>query len=130
MIYVAHPFSHKDETVQEERLNAVSDLCIRLIERGYRAFTPIAYVRGLRGEPGSLRARFNPPCGWYEWDLSFIENADAVVVYRLPGWRESEGVKKEAQHAEKQGKEVWFAGTSDEEFGLLVEWLETKIGQR
>ena len=75
------------------------------MDNGYCVFSPISHSHPISEftEADALNHDF-----WLEQDLEFMEWADEVWVYMLPGWEDSKGIKRELDYAEKLGKVIKF----------------------
>jgi hypothetical protein len=103
MIYLASPYSHEDPEVMKARFEQVAKKASEMMRRGDQLFSPIAHTHPI--------AQYGLPTGWEFWeqfDRWFIENCDKVVVFMMPGWKESKGVQAEIKMAEEMGKPVEY----------------------
>ena len=92
MIYLACPYAHDDSAIREYRLVTVTEAAQEMISGGLRVISPLTYT-----------CRFDspPPDGWYEFGLELLRRCDMLVVYALPGWSASEGVRLELKEAKR-----------------------------
>ena len=103
-IYLASPYSHPDYREREMRWVLVSQLYASLIKQGHAVYCPIAFhhqiavVCDLPTDHGF----------WKKQNRAFLEWADIVMVYKLKGWEESEGIQWEVGYAASIAKEVVF----------------------
>lgn len=104
--YLASPYADPNPAVVEARVEAVSKLTAKLINENPNTvvFSPIAYTHHLQGEP----YRAEPGAGWYLWDLAMLRWCKKLVVARISGWMESEGVRLEIAYAMGAGIPVEF----------------------
>ena len=101
--YLASPYADPDEAVRERRYEEVSQVVVKMLRAGRVVFSPIACNHPLVG--------FGVPTGWDFWgpiDTAMIAICSEVVVLKLDGWEESEGIKLEIEFAEKIGKPVRY----------------------
>ena len=114
MIYLASPYSHKEEWMRELRYpkddvktffsrerRRVTRAAAELVRRGHVVFSPITHSHPL-DTVGGMQEH-----GWSFWqsqDIPFMEACDELHVLMLPGWKESEGVSAEVDwwHQNKQ----------------------------
>lgn len=101
-VYLACPYTHPDPKVRLERFEAVNRVAGRLIEAGFHAFSPISMTHpialacGLEGDSEY----------WKPFNHAFIDVCDELLVLRIDGWKESEGVIGEIVYALSQSKQV------------------------
>jgi hypothetical protein len=107
LIYIASPYSHKDQTIMDIREEMITAIAAGLTERyGYSMFLPITQSAAM--------ARFNPNLdgafdAWKSIDeFTISDKADEVWVIMLDGWRESVGVQAEIVCADKHNVPVKF----------------------
>lgn len=99
MIYLASPYSHPDAAVRQSRYEAACEAAGVLARHGYHVFSPIAHSHGIALHGGTGGS-------WEDWerqDLVMLAKASAFVLLPLEGWKESHGVRVEAEHAARQG---------------------------
>ena len=104
MIYIASPYTHADPAVMEQRFDAACRAAGELMRQGHVVFSPIAHTH-------PIAVRCELPRGWDFWerfDREFIRAAEKVVVLKLPGWEESNGVAAEIKLAEAAGIPVEY----------------------
>lgn len=101
-IYLASPYSDPDPAIREHRFSMICEKAGELMNEGYIVYSPIAHSH-------PIACQCELPTDWNFWekfDRAFIEWADEVWVYMLPGWIDSRGVKAEIKIAVKLGKPV------------------------
>lgn len=117
MIYLASPYTHKEEIVRDRRFEQISEFTADLYQNGISVFCPIAYSHilatcfGLRGD-------------WEFWkklDCDFIDRCDEVWVCVLEGWRESVGVTDEIAYAKQTGKPVKYVYPFQDKYQITDE---------
>lgn len=100
--YVATPYTACPDGLERGHTRAY--LALRaLLERGVRAFCPIAHTHAA-GHPLSQDHEF-----WMAVDRPFMDRCDGLLVLRQPGWKESRGVTEEIQTFAKAGKPIHFS---------------------
>lgn len=103
-IYLAMPYSHPDPIVRADRFWKANHMAATLMEERNIVFSPISHSHPVSlCMDNSLDREF-----WMEQDHAFIDWCDALYVYRVEGWEESEGVKREIGWAQAAGKEVVY----------------------
>jgi nucleoside 2-deoxyribosyltransferase len=106
LLYLATPYSHPDLPVMQQRFDAACAAAAALMQRGYEVFSPIAHSHPLSDHMDEkLRTDFE---FWMRQDKAILKHADALVVFGLPGWRQSRGVKAEIKYAHELGKPIYF----------------------
>ena len=103
MIYLASPYSHPDPLVREDRFNAACQATAQLVLGGRSVFSPIVH--------GHPLVRHGLPTEWTFWqrfDIEYIRCCDEVLVLRIDGWEESEGVRAEIELAAALGKRASY----------------------
>src|SRR5678809_1377923 len=106
LIYVASPFSHKSLKVEWERFYKVCEFAYGLIEHGHNVFCPIAHSVSI--EDGGEEYLGHDT--WMKLDKAQLKDAAVLVVYTLPGWEESRGVREESQFAEENNIPIVYFG--------------------
>jgi len=108
MIYICSPYSHPDPAVREARFQAACRAAAELMRRGNIVFSPIAHSHGI--------AQYGLPKDWQFWephDLQHLAVCREVVVLKLDGWQQSQGVQAEIAMARALGKPVSFIEPND-----------------
>lgn len=101
--YLASPYS-KYEGGQQKAHDDVIKIMAQLVKNGLNIFCPIAHTHALGLEMGNaLDSTF-----WTEFDNTFLELCDGVIVAKMPGWDQSTGVAQEIAEAEKTGKQIVY----------------------
>lgn len=110
MIYLATPYSDHDPAVMEARFDQACAIAGALMAKGEIVFSPIAYTH-------HIAVRCSLPRGWGYWeryDREMIVRAAKVVVVKIAGWQESQGIRGEIAIAR--------------EFGIPIEFMEIRRG--
>ncbi len=101
--YLASPYS-KYKGGQQKAHDDVIKIMAALVKNGLKVFCPIAHTHALGLEMGNaLDSNF-----WTDFDNTFLEFCDGVIVAKMPGWEESSGVAQEIAEAEKAGKQITY----------------------
>lgn len=96
MLYLASPYSHDEASVREYRYRAACRATATLLQFGEHVFSPIVHSHPL--------VEFGLPNNWEFWskvDREHIERCDALYILTMPGWSESNGVKRETEWAKE-----------------------------
>ena len=86
--YKDFPFGH------DAAAAAVANVTAALLDKGYDVFSPIVHGHAL-SKTGLLRAHNGDHKFWLGIDRKYMDRADALLVVRMDGWKESFGVKWE-----------------------------------
>ena len=98
-IYLASPYSHRDESVRASRFNAVCKKAADLMKRGHIVFSPIAHSHPISEYIGNP----NDADFYLKQDLELIPLFDEIWILALPGWTNSKGIEIERNHAQENG---------------------------
>jgi len=104
IIYIASPYSHSDQNVQNERYNTICKLVSKLVAEGNVAFSPIVYGH-------TLLQYHDMPGDWQFWKNfceSFLYKCDEMIVYKMDGWEKSSGVQGEIKLATELGIKITY----------------------
>ena len=99
-------YSEKKEEVEKQRYEWITEATARLFEAGITVISPITLTHpcaknyGLRDKGLDF---------WLEHDFRLILRCDMIIVLRLNGWNQSEGVAKEIQFCKERGIPVVYA---------------------
>ncbi len=99
MIYLASPYSHKNNSVMEERYFAAMDCTAWLLGRREWVYSPIAHCHEL-AKVHELPKDFNL---WKEYNTHMLEKADELYVLEIEGWKDSIGIAEEMSLARSGG---------------------------
>lgn len=96
LIYLGSPYNHEDEAVRRERFFLNLMALGEILKLGFIPYSPIVHNHPLASE-------LKMGVGWDIWqrhDLEILSRCDELWIYKLPGWKESQGLKAEIQFAE------------------------------
>jgi hypothetical protein len=96
LIYLASPYS-KFPGGRESANNIVSAKAASLMLKGYPIFCPIAHSHAIElwmddTKDGDF---------WLKQDFAVLENCTEMWVYKMPGWDQSDGVRREIEFAKQ-----------------------------
>ena len=96
--YLASPYTHKDSSTRELRYLAARDHTAQLLAQGLIIYSPIVHCHDL-AKANSLPydASF-----WTRYNFAMLARCDFIRVLKLPGWKESKGVKAEVGEARRR----------------------------
>ena len=100
LIYLAAPYSHPDQNVRKLRVHCTKTAAAEMVKAGHVVFAPTVYTDELD--------HYEPPQGWYEFDLAILSRCDELVILPLEGWEDSKGIKMEIALARTMGISVTF----------------------
>lgn len=117
MIYLATPYTNYPKGTHEAFVDACEGAA-RFLRAGIPTFSPIAH-----SHPIAMHGRLDPfvlntwlPINHYAFDA-----CEALLVYKLEGWAESEGVAAEIRQFDLDKKPIYFF---DPENDILDKFLE------
>ena len=107
LTYLAAPYRHPSETIQDARLEVVSRVAASLTDIDRRVFCPLTYAQAL------LDHGFDDKDDqwWYEYGVDWLPHCDELVILMLPGWAESEGVRIKIEAAKELGIRISYLET-------------------
>ncbi len=103
-IYLACPYSHKDEKIREWRFRQASLAAGELIRKGLVVFSPVTHGHPIAGE-------CDLPLDWEYWKKVsevYIRLSKRMVILTLSGWEKSVGIKGEIEIAGNLGKDIYY----------------------
>ena len=103
LTYLASPYSDKDPEVKEARFQAVCEYAAKLMRGGTSIFCPIAMCHPI--------ANYGLPGDWQFWkklDELYLGLCDTMVVLKLDGWEQSEGVQAEIEIMKRLNKPILY----------------------
>lgn len=101
MIYLAAPYSGTEEEIAF-RVKEVNKLYLSTIKQGVAMFSPLSASHYLNLEN---------PLPWEDWiryDLEMLKLSNHLLVYCLPGWKQSKGVALEIETAKELGISISY----------------------
>jgi hypothetical protein len=96
MIYLASPYSHPDDRVQEQRYLHVMEVASILMRQGLPVISPIVHCR-------PMALRFGLPHDakfWEDYGRQLILACSAVYILLDDGWKTSKGIAVERKLAQ------------------------------
>lgn len=125
LVYLASPYSHPLEYVQQTRFEQACAAAAALMRQGVYVFSPIAHTHPIACA-GQL------PTGWDFWqpyDRLYLQACERMIVLQLEGWDESKGVSDEIFIMQSMGKPVEYVTLESLlDCGLFGPREETKDG--
>jgi hypothetical protein len=103
LIYLASPYSHPEQSVRDDRYDAVTKLAAKLVEKGVYFIPPITFNVPL------APYLTNPDTSWEFWkpfDLMLIDRCDELWIFTYPGFYQSVGLRAEVLYAIEKNKTI------------------------
>lgn len=94
LYYLASPYGHPDESIKMDRFVKACQMTGALLLAGYKVLSPIAHSVPVADLIPKQSHGF-----WLNFDLEIISKCDGIIIYQLPGWKESKGMRIEAKYA-------------------------------
>lgn len=116
--YIACPYTHGDPRKREERYEAATTISAILARLGLRLYSPLTHTHPLDTCLRERQTEMGQP-EWLQFDKPFAVNADVLIVLMVPGWQESDGVKRETNFFLKMKRPILYIDTDD--FHLMEE---------
>ncbi len=112
-IYLASPYSHPRADVRHQRWMLACRAAAYLMREGHIVFSPIAHSHSVE-----IHGFDKPQSGdfWMAQDLPLLSRCQELMIFMLPGFIESAGIKKEKAFAIEQGIPISYL--APEEVGL------------
>ena len=108
MIYIASPFSDSNKQLEQERFEQVRLFTSQLMTRGLLCFSPIVYGMQFYSQEMSR----GDAAYWRTFNDHMLRNSHALLVYTIPGWKKSIGVRAEIAHAKMRDLPIAYADTA------------------
>jgi len=104
LIYVGSPYTHADEKVALQRLNAVTRFCGQKMKDGFHVFSPITH-----GVPIAESVELSTEWDFWKDDCTLmLSKCDKLIVLQLDGWVFSKGLQAEVNIARELGLEIEY----------------------
>ena len=99
LVYLAAPYTDPNPVVRQERLGQINLAAAVLMASGYLVYSPVSH-----GQAIATAAKL--PTNWGYWGKhceTILSACSSVMVLRLAGWGESEGLQQELALAKAKG---------------------------
>lgn len=105
LIYLASPYSAPTPRERTRRFKKVCKKAAELMEQGLTVFCPIAHSHAIEtiGMDDLKDGDF-----WLKQDFAILENCSKIMVYMMPGWENSYGIRREIDFAETANIPIEF----------------------
>jgi hypothetical protein len=108
--YLSNPYNGDPET-RAERARLAAHACALLLRQGLHAWSPIVHNHAMMGcVEFSLEERREL---MLPFDFTLLRAARGMIVFTLPGWRESYGVGQELALCAELGLPVHYLAPED-----------------
>lgn len=104
LVYVASPYTHYPAGMDQAYVD-VCEACWWLNAAGVDHYSPIIYTHPLAAVWGVDRADTS---FWLGFDKGMIDTCDALLVVKMDGWTESDGVAYEIAEFAEAGKPIYL----------------------
>lgn len=108
-IYLASPYTIlnaeglSEQAKKNRRTRRFKQVCkkaAQLMDEGHQVFCPIAHSHPIEtiGMDTVRNGDF-----WLQQDFAVLDAVDELAVYRMPGWEQSDGIRRETAFAQERG---------------------------
>jgi hypothetical protein len=109
-LYIASPYSHKDERVRNRRFLEITKIGTKIFQKyGYALFLPITQSV-LMSKIGKMHGDW---ATWKKQDLPALSRCDELWVIKMDGWKESTGVQAEIRFARKHNIPIKYLNPNE-----------------
>lgn len=94
-IYLASPYSHKNENIRHQRYLQVSQVVVQMLQSKIHVYSPIVHCH-------EIAKRFKLPKDftfWNNYNEAMLVPATSLYILQLDGWKESKGIQGEIRIA-------------------------------
>lgn len=109
--YLASPYT-KFALGQEAAFSEAAKAAAKLMAAGLVVYSPIAHSHPVATYGGLASVDALDGAFWLRQNQPMMEKMDGIIVLKLPGWEESEGVQIEIDFFRRNKKPVIFADVS------------------
>jgi hypothetical protein len=107
IVYLACPYTDPDPAVRQVRFEVATAVAADLVRRGRIVYSPITMTHPidamLAGDSNTLGSDY-----WVAFDEAFMEICSEMVVIKLDGWNDSEGVQREINYFTARKKVITY----------------------
>ena len=105
MIYMASPYS-KYPDGRRWAAHDAAFATVALWRKGLAAYSPVVHGHALTEATGELQP--DDQDWWFQTNEPMMAKADALVVAMLDGWDQSEGISREVNYFQQEGKPIFY----------------------
>ena len=95
MKYLGSPYTHPDPFIMEERYLRAMRVLAGLLREKIWAYSPIVHCHEL----AKIGALPKDAAFWREYDFYMLSKCDELLVLRIEGWEQSQGLQAEIAEA-------------------------------
>lgn len=107
VVYLACPYSHPDAGVRAFRFETATKVAADMIKSGRIVYSPITMTHPidiiLAGAANTLGSEY-----WLAFDEAFMDMCSELVVIKLAGWEQSDGIAREIEYFRARAKPISF----------------------
>lgn len=102
--YLASPYTNYCQG-REAAYIEVCKVAAKLLKDGMFVFSPVAHSHPIAtlGNLDPVDHNF-----WLALDVAILDECDGLLVLQMPGWKESQGISAEIEHAKKTHKFISY----------------------
>src|SRR5271170_5526059 len=103
-IYLATPYS-KYKTGQENAANDAAKIVAKLLKESVYVYSPIVHTHqvAIHGNLDVLDYKI-----WQAFDQPFLDVSDCLLVAKMDGWKDSDGINFEIKDFHEKKKEIFY----------------------
>lgn len=119
-LYLASPYSHKDNAIQILRYKLVKRFAAMLVMQKKIVYSPIVHFH-------PMAQKYNLPTDhqyWKDTNRALLAGAKALCIVPLPGWEVSKGLHWELRKAHKSKKRIFILQPCDKNTIQLIAYKE------
>ncbi len=93
--YLAAPYTHPNPEVRDWRVRAVTKMTYQLFKAGRLIYSPLTH--NIEIDKLGIFGDFKT---WLSFDHGMLSRLDGLIIFKIPGWNESKGLKAELEFAQ------------------------------
>jgi len=122
IVYLACPYSHPDFQIRLDRFNASAQAAALLIRRGLVVYSPITMTHPIDVVLAENQSTMGSDY-WVDFDEAFMDVCSEMIILTLDGWRDSNGIRREIEYFERQGKKISLVSVN----GVVTPFLRNSL---
>jgi Domain of unknown function (DUF1937). len=122
IVYLACPYSHPDFQIRLDRFNASAQAAALLIRRGLVVYSPITMTHPIDVVLAENQSTMGSDY-WVDFDEAFMDVCSEMFILTLDGWRDSNGIRREIEYFERQGKKISLVSVN----GVVTPFLPNSL---
>jgi hypothetical protein len=112
VVYLGGPYTHHSPQIRLARFEAITRAAAKIIETGRIVYSPLTMTHPidlvLASEGETLGSDY-----WVKFDEAFMAFCSEMIVFRLSGWDQSSGVKREMEYFREKKLPITFVDPQD-----------------